>query len=490
MKLRDLYKDSLSLLTDFYQLTMAASYWKEGLKSTQAVYHLHFRKNPCHGGFAIAAGLEDVIEFLRGFKFDASDLDYLSTLHDFDGNRYFDDGFLRYLSDLNFSCDVDAVPEGTVVFPQESLVRVKGPIIQCQLLESPLLNLVNFPSLIATKGARIVLAAKGDSVFEFGMRRAQGIDGAVTASRAAYVGGCDGTSNVLAGKMYGIPLKGTHAHSWIMAFDDEIESFYAFARAQPGNTIFLVDTYDTLKGVQSAIEVGKWLRERGKKFYGVRLDSGDLAYLSQEARKMLDRAGFEETKIVGSNELDEAVISDLKEQGAEIAVWGVGTKLATSKDHPALDGIYKLSAVKHEGRDWQYKLKLSEQMIKISNPGILQVRRFSQGGENIADVIYDELLGPPKVWTVVDPLDATRRKTLASNLESKDLLAPIFRGGKLCYKSPPIDKIRQNTMDNLNRFHPGIKRFLNPHQYIVGLEENLYQLKVKLIREIREKLKR
>ncbi len=488
MKLRDLYRDSLSLLTDFYQLTMACGYWKEGLKDSEAVYHLHYRKNPFKGGFAVACGLESVIEFLDDFHFDESDLDYLSNLKDFDGNPYFPGEFLQYLGDMKFECDVDAIPEGTVVFPQESLLRVKGPIIQCQLLESPLLNLVNFPTLIATKGARVSMAAKGDKVLEFGLRRAQGIDGAVTASRSSYIGGCHGTSNVLAGKMFGIPVSGTHAHSWITAFDEELESFYAFARAMPGNTIFLVDTFDTIEGVKKAIEVGKWLKENGRKFYGIRLDSGDLAYLSIESRKLLDNAGFEETKIVASNELDETVISDLKKQGAQIAVWGVGTNLATAKDQPALDGIYKLSAVKHKGKDWQHKLKLSEQMIKISNPGILQVRRFSNEYGNIADVIYDELLPPPEQWTVVDPLDPTRQKTLPDSAESQDLLVPIFQKGKLCYRSPPIDEMREKTIKGLKKFHSGIKRFLNPHQYVVGLERNLYQIKVKIIKEIREKV--
>ncbi len=487
MKLRDLYKDSLSLLTDFYQLTMAASYWKEGLKDSEAVYHLHFRKNPFKGGFAIAAGLDSVIEFLKDFHFDSSDLDYLSGIKDFDGNRYFDDGFLKYLSEMQFTCDVDAVPEGTVVFPQESLVRVKGPIIQCQILESPLLNLVNFPTLVATKGARVAMAAGKDTVMEFGLRRAQGIDGAITASRSSYIGGCHSTSNVLAGKMYGIPVSGTHAHSWIMAFDEEIESFYAFARAMPGNTIFLVDTYDTIEGIRNAVEVGKWLKENGRNFYGIRLDSGDLAYLSMQARKMLDEAGFESTKVVGSNELDETVISDLKKQGAKIGVWGVGTNLAAAKDQPALDGVYKLSAIKHKGRDWQHKLKLSEQMIKISNPGILQVRRFSGEYGNIADIIYDELLGIPQQWTVVDPLDPTRQKTMPENSKGEDLLEPIFRKGKLCCRQPSIHEIRENTLSNLKQFHPAIKRFLNPHQYVVGLEKNLYRLKVDIINDIREK---
>jgi len=480
--------ESLSLLTDFYQLSMALGYWQEGIHDSEAVYHLHFRKHPFQGGFTIAAGLEAAIEFIQNFRYETSDLDYLSSLRDMDDNRFFSDEFLHYLSAFRFTCDIDAVPEGTVVFPQEPLVRVKGPLIQCQLLESPLLNLINFPTLIATKAARVKLAAKGDSVLEFGMRRAQGINGSVTASRAAYVGGCDATSNVLAGKLFGIPVKGTQAHSWVTVFDDETESFRAFARAMPGNTVFLVDTYDSLDGVRHAIEVGQELREQGKPFHGIRLDSGDLAYLSIEARRLLDEAGFTDTFISASNELDEHVIQDLKKQGAQITVWGVGTKLATAKEQAALDGIYKLSAIKHAGEEWKHRIKLSEQMIKISNPGMLQVKRFFQNGKAAADVIYNLLDDLPQSWTIVDPLDPTREKVLPDSLEGEDLLIPIFKKGELCYTSPPIDEIRERTLNQLDQFHSGVKRFLNPHQYVVGMEHKLYDIKVDLIRKIRRKV--
>lgn len=487
MDLSKFYRDSLSLLTDFYQLTMACGYWKIGLSNSEAIYHLHFRKNPFQGGYAVAAGLENAISFLEHFHYSTSDLDYLSTLLDEEGNPYFPDDFLTFLSEMKLTCDVDAIPEGTLVFPQEPLVRVKGPIIQCQLLESPLLNLINFPTLIATKASRVKIAAGEDSVLEFGMRRAQGIDGSLTASRASYIGGCQATSNVLAGKIYGIPVRGTHAHSWILAFDEEIDSFYAFAEAMPGNTIFLVDTYNTLQGVSHAIEVGRTLREKGKKLYGIRLDSGDLAYLSIESRRMLDEAGFHDAKIVASNELDETVIADLKKQGAQVAIWGVGTKLATAKDQPAIDGIYKLSAIKHPGGPWKRRLKLSEQMIKITNPGMLQVRRFYEENQAIADVIYDELEETPKEWTIVDPLDSTRKKKLLSAFEGHDLLVPILRKGKTCYQLPSIHEIQQNTLNNLSQFHPGVKRFLNPHQYVVGMEHGLYERKVNLIEKIRQK---
>ncbi len=483
------YNKSLALLTDFYQLTMAYGYWKAGMDKEEAVFHHCFRRHPFQGGITIAAGLENLVQFLEKFKFTQEDLDYLSTVKAPDGSPCFEDKFFDYLSKLEFQCDLDAVPEGTVVFPYEPLVRVKGPLIQCQILESPLLNLINFPTLIATKAARVCQSAKGDPVIEFGMRRAQGIDGALTASRAAYIGGCESTSNVLAGKIYGIPVKGTMAHSWVMCFEDEIESFEKYAECLPNNCIFLVDTYDTIAGIKKAIEVGKKLKQQGKKLIGVRLDSGDLAYLSIKARELLDEAGFKGTTILASNELDENVISELKIQGAQINAWGVGTSLVTGKDHPWLDGVYKLSAVRKPGKDWRYTLKLSEQMAKVSNPGILQIRRFHKPTENIADVIYDANHPPAKEWHVVDPLDPTREKLIDSSVAYTDLLVPIFRNGKRVYELPTLNSIRQTTAKELARFHPGVKRFLNPHQYVVGMEKWLYDLKISLIKKIRSKNK-
>ncbi len=308
-----------ALLTDLYQLTMAYAYWQAGIADQAAVFHLVFRDHPFQGGFTIASGLADSIRYLRGFKFTESDLAYMGSLAGNDGKNLFNRSFLDYLSHLRLQMDVDAVPEGTVVFPQEPLVRVRGPILQVQLVETALLNLVNFQSLIATKAARVCLAAHGDPVVEFGLRQAQGIDGALTASRAAYIGGCVGTSNVLAGKLFGIPIKGTHAHSWVMAFENELAAFEAYAKALPNNCIFLVDTYDSLEGVRHAVAVGKRLRKRGHKLAGIRLDSGDLAYLSIKAREILDAGGFKDAVIVGSNDLDERFISSLKQQGAAIA---------------------------------------------------------------------------------------------------------------------------------------------------------------------------
>lgn len=480
-----IYNQSLALLTDLYQLTMSYGYWKAGLDNHEAVFHQFFRRSPFHGGFTIAAGLEAVVDYLKNFHFEANDLEYLATLRGRNEEPYFSTEFLDYLSRLKFTCQIDAVPEGTVVFPYEPMMRVQGPLIQCQLLESPLLNLINFPTLIATKSARICTAAKGDSILEFGLRRAQGIDGALTASRAAYIGGCHATSNVMAGKLFGIPVSGTHSHSWVMVFDDELESFQTYAKYLPGNCVFLVDTYDSIEGVKRAIEVGKVLREKGYKLMGVRLDSGDLAQLSIKARRMLDSAGFSDAKIVASNELDEVLISELKRQGAQINVWGVGTNLITAKDQPALDGVYKLSAIRDKGGKWKYKLKLSEQMLKVSNPGILQVKRFRNELENVGDVIYDL----SHLWngdcSAVDPLDPTKEKLLKKGLHSEDLLIPIFREGKLVYSLPTLSEIRTRTQEELSRFPVGIKRFLNPHQYFVGMEKSLYDLKVNLIRKIR-----
>ena len=480
-----LYKPSLALLTDLYEITMAYGYWKSGTWSKEAVFHLHFRKPPFGSGFTVACGLEAVIDFVESFRFADDDLAYLATLAGDDGGPLFDPAFLDELRRLELACDVDAIPEGTVVFPHEPLVRVRGPILQCQLLETPLLNLINFQTLIATKAARVCLAAHGDPVLEFGLRRAQGIDGGLSASRASYIGGCAGTSNVLAGKIFDIPVKGTHAHSWVLSFDTELESFAAYARALPNNCVFLVDTYHSLEGVRHAVEVGRWLRAHGHRMAGIRLDSGDLAYLSIEARKILDEAGFPEVPILASSELDEHLIESLKLQGAQIVVWGVGTRLVTGHDDPALGGIYKLTAVREDGGPWKYKVKLSEQAIKVTTPGIQQVRRYCLGPSFVADMIFDVELGAPEAPTLVDPADHTRRKEIHSGTPCDDLLVPIFRQGRRVYDPPPLAAIRSRVTDQLQRLHPGIKRFVNPHQYPVGLELGLFDLKTRLILEAR-----
>jgi len=480
------YNQSLSLLTDLYQLTMAYGYWKSGVDEKEAVFHLFFRTSPFKGGFTIACGLEYVIDYLENFKIDKTDIDYLASLTGNDGKALFEKGFLAYLEKMRFSCDIDAVPEGTVVFPLEPLVRVRGPLIQCQLIETALLNIINFQTLIATKAARMFIAAQGEAILEFGLRRAQGIDGSLAASRAAYIGGTAATSNTLAGKIFGIPVKGTQAHSWIMTFDDELEAFREYALAMPNNCIFLVDTYDTLEGVKKAVEAGLWLRQAGHKMIGIRLDSGDLAYLSIEARKILDDGGFPDALIVASNELDEQIIASLKNQGAKINVWGVGTKLITAYDQPALGGVYKLSAVRSPGKEWKYKVKLSEQTLKVSNPGIQQVRRFRSSEENVADVIYDEKTDISQGCILIDPLDMTRQKRIAANTAGKDLLVPVFRAGKKVYPAVNILSIKGSVSESLNQFHAGIKRFVNPHQYPVGLEKSLFALKTDLILQTRE----
>jgi len=479
--LAGLYRPSLALLTDLYELTMAFGYWKAGIDAREAVFHLFFRENPFRGGFAVACGLKMAVEYLDGLRFDEADLAYLAELRGADGAPLFEAAFLDFLGQMSPVWDVDAVPEGTVVFPHEPLVRVSGPLIQSQIVESALLNIVNFQTLIATKAARIVLAAGGEPVLEFGLRRAQGIDGALSATRAAYVGGCAGTSNVLAGRLFGIPVKGTHAHSWVMCFDDELEAFRAYAEAMPGNCVFLVDTYDTLKGVRNAVEVGKWLRRGGHEMLGVRLDSGDLARLSIEAREILDKAGFADAAIVASNDLDEHIISTLKDRGATIGVWGVGTRLATGYDQSALGGVYKLTAV--AGRDGlrQNKVKLSEQAAKTSTPGILQVRRYQQEGRAIGDVIFDQQRPLGGDCVMVDPADATRRTTFAADRESNDLLVPVFRGGERVYEVPPIEEARRRTQAQLAMFSAGVKRLTRPHRYPVGLELGLHRRKAEMI---------
>ena len=483
--LGSLYGSSLALLTDLYQLTMAYGYWKSGMTGHEGVFHLHFRKNPFKGGYALACGLQTAVEYLQAFRFDKSDLDFLATITGNDGKPLFERAFLDYLGKLEFSCDVDAIPEGRLVFPHEPLIRIKGPLIQCQLLETPLLNIMNFSTLIATKSARINGASRGAPVVEFGLRRAQGIDGALTASRAAYVGGCSATSNVLAGKLLGIPVKGTHAHSWIMSFDDELEAFQTYAKALPNNCVFLVDTYDTLEGVKKACEAGRWLKSQGRKMVGVRLDSGDLAYLSIEARMILDAAGFEDAQIFATNDLDENLITSLREQGAPIGVWGVGTKLVTAHDQPALGGVYKLSAIRAPGGAWRHRIKLSEQAAKVSIPGMLQVRRFTGHIGAVGDMIYDALTPPAQTAVMVDPFDPTRRMRLADATAHEDLLVPVFRAGKLVYESPALGDIRARAKSEIDGFHEGIKRLVNPHRYPVGLEEGLYELKNRLALEKR-----
>ena len=478
---------SLALSMDLYELSMAQGYWKNEVTDTQAEFHMFFRTNPFQGGYVVWAGLADLIEALRGFHFSTSDLAYLGSLPDREGKPLFEPKFLEFLARFRFTCDVHAVPEGTVVFPNEPLIRVQGPILEAQVVETLLLTVVNFQSLIATKASRCTLAAQGEPVVDFGLRRAQGLDGGFSASRAAYIGGCVGTSNVLAGKLLGIRVLGTFAHSWVMSFDSEREAFDAFARTMPNNCVFLVDTYNTIHGIRNAIEVGLRLREQGHEMIGIRLDSGDLAYLSIQARRMLDEAGLGEAVVMASSDLDEYLIRSLKSQGARIGSWGVGTRLVTGFDDPALGGVYKLTAVRRPGRtEWAYKLKLSEQKAKTSLPGLLQVYRCSDAnGKFVADAIVDQGEDAAAVPRIIDPNDNTKTKSLRGAMAREPLLLPVFERGEPVYASPSIHEIRARALSQLGRLDPGHQRFENPHLYPVGLSPALNQLRDGMIAEAR-----
>ncbi|SRR5579883_402559 len=465
------------LLTDFYQLTMAYGYWRLNMHEQESVFHLIFRKNPFKGNYALSCGLGSVIDYLKNWRFQEDDLAYLATLKNQQDGNFFPAEFLDYLRQLKFTCDIDAIPEGTVVFPHEPLLRIQGPLLQCQLLETSLLTIINFQTLIATKASRVCTAAQGDPVIEFGMRRAQGPDGAISASRAAYIGGCVATSNTLAGKLFDIPVRGTHAHSWVTAFPTEEAAFTAYAQVMPHNCVLLVDTYDSIEGVKHAIEVGKKLRAEGTDLLGIRLDSGDMAELSIQAKKLLDAAGFENTMILASNSLDEYVIEAFKQKGAKITAWGVGTHLATAYDQPALDGVYKLSALRTAHGEWEYKLKLSEQKIKISNPGRHQVRRFFCNEQYVMDVMYDLSVGISDIPEAV-PLNTPEQVKKLDDIDGYvDLLEPVFRQGQLVQKQKTIHETRKHAI-------AAIDEFLRTHgkqDYTVALEKNFSDLKQKLV---------
>ncbi|MDQ3290931.1 MAG: nicotinate phosphoribosyltransferase [Bacteroidota bacterium] len=485
MNISTRFRPSLALLTDLYQLTMAQGYWRKGMAEQEAVFHLFFRKNPFNGGYTVMAGLADAIDLLQNLQFTPEDTAYLGSLRGSKNQPLFEPEFLEYLQQIRFTCEVSAVPEGTVVFPSEPLLRISGPILQCQLVETPLLTVINFQTLVATKAARIVEAAQGDRVIEFGMRRAQGPDGSLSATRAAFIGGIGATSNLLAGQMFNIPVKGTHAHSWVMSFAEEKDAFAAYADVFPDDSVFLVDTYNTIAGIKKAVAVAKDLRARGHELQGVRLDSGDLAYLSKEGRRLFDEAGFPAVSIVASNDLDEYLIESLKRQGARIDTWGIGTKLVTAYDQPALGGVYKLGALRNpETGEWEYKLKLSEQLAKISNPGIQQVRRFYNERGFMADMIYSEETTPTS--TLVDPNDITRRKTMNSETTYQDLLITVFQQGQLIYQTPDLVTIQQYARKQVQQLHETTRRFLNPHVYPVGLEENLFNQKLEIILKLRQ----
>lgn len=459
---RALYRPSLGLLTDLYQLTMAHGYWKSGIHNRESVFHLFFRSAPFHNGFALASGLESAAGLIEGFEFSNDDLSYLETLRGNDGQPLFEPAFLQFLQDLRFTGDIDGVPEGTALFGNEPILRVRASLLQAQLLETALLTIVNFATLITTKAARIVAAAEGDPVIEFGLRRAQGIDGGITATRSAFLGGCTGTSNVIAGKLFDIPVKGTHAHSWVMSFDSEEEAFSAYADAMPNNCIFLVDTYDTVEGVRKAIKTGKQLREEGHEMVGIRLDSGDLAKLSIAARDLLDEAGFPDARIVASNDIDEHVIASLKMQGAKVDTWGVGTKLVTAFDQPALGGVYKLSAIRDTpDAAWEYRIKLSDSPGKTSNPGIQQIRRVRNlEGTPLRDIVYCTELGAP-------------------DDEGDDLLQPVFRDGERCWEPPSLENARSVAKKEWDTFgNPPV----DVYEYSVALDPRLEAVKTELMK--------
>lgn len=471
------------LFADFYEITMAYGYWKSGTADREAVFHVYFRSHPFGGGFTLACGLADFAAWLDRPRFSADELRYLANLESAAGKPVFDAAFLEFLGGLGFACSIDALPEGTAVFPLEPLLRVRGPILQAQLLETAALNMLNFQSLIATKAARVCLAAGGDPVIEFGLRRAQGPDGGLSASRAAYVGGCAATSNTLAGKVFGIPVKGTMAHSWIMSFGDEAAAFAAFAEALPGNAFFLVDTYDTLKGVEHAIEAGRELKRRGRSLAGIRLDSGDLAWLSRESRRLLDAAGFYDALIMASNELDEHIIESLKAQGAAIDVWGVGTNLVTGAGQGALGGVYKLAAIRDAAGSWRPVAKISEQAEKTSVPGLLQVRRYGRNGLWLGDMILDETDPREPGDMIIDPFDSTRRKRLPAGASGRNLLVPVYERGRRVRANEDLSAIRKRAASELAHLDPGIRRFRNPHRYPAGLSADLHRKRLRLIAE-------
>ena len=476
---------NLTLLTDLYELTMMQGYFKNHCNET-VVFDMFYRKNPCDNGYAIAAGLDQVIDYIKRLRFSEEDVAYLASLNIFDRD------FLDYLKDFRFSGDIYAIPEGTVVFPREPLVKVVAPIMEAQLIETALLTIINHQSLIATKTARVVHAAKGDGIMEFGLRRAQGPDAGVYGARAAMIAGCVGTSNVLAGQLFDVPVKGTHAHSWIMSFPDEYTAFRRYSEMYPNACCLLVDTYDTLKsGVPNAIRVFREMREEGieLKNYGISLDSGDMAYRSKKARIMLDEAGFEDAFISASSDLDEYLITSLKNQNCKITSWGVGTNLITSKDCPAFGGVYKLAAVKTEDGSFLPKIKLSENIEKITNPGNKTMFRiYGKNARKIkADLIClaGEVFDESQELTIVDPIETWKKTKLpAGTYELRELLVPVFLNGECVYTSPSVMEIRDYCREELDTLWEETRRLVNPHEMYVDLSDKLYDIKKKLLHEM------
>ncbi len=476
---------NLTLLTDLYQLTMMNGYLDQGRKEEIAVFDLFFRQNGMIT-YSLACGLEQAVEYVLNLRFGPEEIEYLTSLN------IFNDKFLGYLKDFKFTGDIYAVPEGTVVFPGEPILTVKAPVMQAQLIETALLNIINFQTLIASKSAKICYEAKDGAVMEFGLRRAQAPDAGIYGARAAVIGGCSSTSNVLAGKMFNIPVAGTHAHSWVMNFKDEYTAFKAYADVYPENTLLLVDTFDTLnQGVPNAIKVFDYLKEKGYKPRGIRLDSGDLAYLSKRARKMLDDAGHTETIICASGDLDERSINSLKNQGAKIDLWGVGTRLITSADMPALGGVYKLSAIIDDDGNEIPKIKLSENTEKITNPGFKNICRVYDKKTGRAEADFIQLrsegdIDSSKPLVLTHPTERWK-KTEYTDYTLRKLQVDVIKDGKLVYDLPSLKEIKEYTKQELDSFWDEYKRLDKPHVYKVDLSDKLYELKTKMLRDIREK---
>ena len=469
---------NLTMLTDFYELTMANGYFENGMGDTISYFDLFFRNVPENGGFAIMAGLDQAIDYMNNLKFDDDDIDFLRS------KGIFCEEFLTYLKNFEFKCDVWAIPEGTPIFPNEPVMTVRGPAIQAQFVETMLLICINHQSLIATKANRIVRAAEGRPVMEFGSRRAQGFDGAIYGARAAYIGGCCGTACTITDKEMGTPALGTMAHSWIQMFDSELEAFRAYAKSYPKGTTLLVDTYNVLKsGVPNAITVFKEMRARGEKPAGIRIDSGDITYLSKRARQMLDDEGFPDVKIVASNSLDEYIIRDILMQGAKIDSFGVGERLITSKSEPVFGGVYKLAAIEKDGEIIP-KIKVSENVTKITNPDFKEVWRLfdTSTGKAIADVLTcrGEVIDDTRPYVIFDPEHTYKRKLL-SNFSAVKLMERIFDGGKCVYASPSAEDIKAYCAAQLDTLWDELKRFEYPHKYYVDLSQKLWDKKNKLL---------
>ena len=474
---------NLTLLTDLYQLTMMQGYYNNDTNNHEVVFDLFYRTNPSKNGYAICAGLSQAIEYIQNLSFSEADIAYLESLNTFQKD------FLEYLRTFKFTGEIYAIPEGTVVFPMEVLMRVKAPIFEAQFVETALLNMINHQSLIATKAARVVKAAEGDPVLEFGLRRAQGPDAGIYGARAAIIGGCAGTSNVLTGQMFNVPISGTHAHSWVMSFDEEIEAFRAYAKLFPDKCILLVDTYDTLEsGVPNAIKVFDEMKAAGISMasYGIRLDSGDLAYLSKKARQMLDAAGHTEAIISASCDLDEMLIADLKRQGAKITLWGVGTNLITSSDCPSFGGIYKLAAEIDKNGNEIPKIKISDNPEKVTNPGIKKVGRVydKKSGKIIADIIAleDEVFDESKSLVLYETKARWKKIKLAAHSYTlRELLVPIFKNGELVYSMPETMDIKAYSKQELDTLWEEYKRLINPQIMQVVLSDGLYALREKML---------